>query len=413
MKRGRRERRCRPRRPSLAERPRGRRSTSRGAPAGRSRSGSRSSSGPSQASREIGSPRAASAAAKTAAAAGEDAGERRGPCRRSASPGRGRRTQSAHAAPMRCPRPERAAHRVDPLQRSCDMQCRPLAHATPYADRGWTRPRCRRCRGPPAPAPRAERSPAPSRPTCRRLGARRRAAHPERPPDLRAGRDGPRALARARRSASRRSSASSASASPSWRRCTSSPTAARPRSRTSPRRSVGRRRPRAGSSTGSSGDGSSSADARTPRIAASAVVADPARPGRCCGSVDRARADQFLTAVRPLPTPERALDRDGRRRARDPRDLAARPPRPRRRRARRSNRSRAWRARSPLHAAATRTPMDQVRAFELQYRIEHRHPDGSSAELVESAHTTTRPTTTPSARGACGGSSAAPPARRP
>ena len=27
--------------------------------------------------------------------------------------------------------------------------------------------------------------------------------------------------------------------------------------------------------------------------------------------------------------------------------------------------------------------MDQVRSFELQYRIEHRHPDGTSAEMVE------------------------------
>ncbi|HEY4190207.1 MAG TPA: hypothetical protein VGM28_07285 [Candidatus Limnocylindrales bacterium] len=27
--------------------------------------------------------------------------------------------------------------------------------------------------------------------------------------------------------------------------------------------------------------------------------------------------------------------------------------------------------------------MDQLRTFELQYRIEHRHPDGSWAEMVE------------------------------
>ena len=149
--------------------------------------------------------------------------------------------------------------------------------------------------------------------------------HPERPPDLRARRDGPRAVARARRRVRLRSWASFASASPSSRRCTSSPTAARRRSASSPRRSAARRRRRAGWSTGWRKRRlvERRAGARGPPPAV--VCADAARPGDPARrSTGRGRTSSW-PSVRPMPHAGACTRRHGRRRARDPRDLAARP----------------------------------------------------------------------------------------
>ena len=139
-----------------------------------------------------------------------------------------------------------------------------------------------------------------------RAGRRRRHPDPERPPDLRAGRDGPRAVARAGRRLRATSSASSTSGSPSSPRCTSSRRAPRRRSPTSPTPSGARRPRRRGSSTGWSSAGSSSAAART-TTGACAPSGSRQRGQAVLRMVDRARAEQFLSAVRPLPRGERAL----------------------------------------------------------------------------------------------------------
>ena len=289
----------------------------------------RSSSGPSQARRVIGSPSAASAAANTAAAAGED---------------------SARARPMPTnwlPWPGNTSANLAHLaQRSRSGFARPPDRCTlagiggrSYARSGEDRPvtdideahrpsapRRRARRGPPDQGLRPGRRPGPprgprprapprrlepddrphaSRPTCRRRssppgrGSRTSARSPS------ASRWAARCGASSW-SASRTSSASSTSASRSWPRCTCSPRAStttvadlaeaigRSPSATSrlvdglvKRRLVERRR--------EDDDGRHRTVWLTQR--GQAVLR----------MVDRARAEQFLSAVRPMPRGERAL----------------------------------------------------------------------------------------------------------
>ena len=173
----------------------------------------------------------------------------------------------------------------------------------------WRSPlRFARVRTPPdpppdRPAPR-RRPPVRGRPV--RAGPRRRQPAPERPPDQRARRDGPRALARAGhrvRGPARRAAA----------RVHPARGAVRPRRRQHddrraswPRSSAARRRRRAGWWTASCGAGSSSGTTRPTTVASGPLRLTP-RGQALLRVVDRARADQFLAAVRPLPTAERAL----------------------------------------------------------------------------------------------------------
>ena len=139
-----------------------------------------------------------------------------------------------------------------------------------------------------------------------RPGGRGRDADPERPPDLRAGRDGPRAVARAGRRVRVTSSASSTSGSPSWPRCTCSRRARRRPSPTSPT-PIGR----SPSATSRLVDGlvkrrlverrREEDDGRLRSVWLTA------RGQAVLRMVDRARAEQFLSAVRPMPRGERAL----------------------------------------------------------------------------------------------------------
>ena len=132
-------------------------------------------------------------------------------------------------------------------------------------------------------------------------------------------------------------------------------------------RSAARRRRRAGWSTGSSGGGSSSGGVEEEDRRQRTLQLTP-RGAALLRVVDRARADQFLSAVRPMPTAERALiamgvaalathaiSRRGRLIKTRPSDRCApRDPRPPR-------------------ADRRRTGWTRISRIEQEFRIEHRH----------------------------------------
>ena len=287
------------RRPSARGGRRGRRSRWRAARAGRSRSGRGRSAGPSQASALIGSPSAASAAAKTAAAAGEASARARPmPTDWDPWPGNTKASRLHQLASVGRRRP--------PLTRRLRMHgCMDVPRSIGYA--------CRACpsRTPCPAAP--SRRPPPARAIARRFEADLSApvlaagnAAPERPPDHASASRWAGPSGASWSSASPSSSASCASGSPSSPRSTSSPTAAR--------LTVGDLAEAIGRSPSATSrlvDGlvrrrlverheePEDRRQRTLRLT-------PARPG-LLRVVDRARADQFLSAVRPMPTAERAL----------------------------------------------------------------------------------------------------------
>ena len=108
----------------------------------------------------------------------------------------------------------------------------------------------------------------------------------------------------------------------------------------------------------------------------------PARPGRAADG--RPGPRRAVPGGGAADAARRAgAHRDGGRGARDARDQPARPARPRRELSAGRD-GRMLRAHNRDGTSdITRTPMDQHRFLEFQYRIEHRHNDGSWAEMAE------------------------------
>ena len=110
--------------------------------------------------------------------------------------------------------------------------------------------------------------------------------------------------------------------------------------------------------------------------------------------VDRARADQFLSAVRPLPTAERAIVAMG---------VAALATHAISRRGRLIRTTRGYGPSACIRTRRRTTAMDFGRISELALRIQHRHTDGTWGDArAELGSTTTRPTTIPSGSWATG-----------
>ena len=233
----------------------------------------------------------------------------RGPCRRTAIPGRERRGRSCSWTPGADGRWGGGRGGAGPRRRDATM-----VGPAGGRERGMcARVHTRRVRS--RISPRCRRRPAAPRPFAPLPAASRRTWERRCSPPGRASRTSARSPSGWRwagpcgatsSSGSPRSSGSCGSASPSLLPCTSSRTAPRRPSASSPTRSAARRRRRAGWSTAWSKRRLVERH-EEPEDRRQRSLTLTQRGQALLRAVDRARADQFLTTVRPMPTPERAL----------------------------------------------------------------------------------------------------------